>query len=119
MTCAGCGGSGDLTREKAAAILSGMNFGVKTHRISADKFDPPGGYDNPQKYIDELPPRQKGRWVFIDIELVHPEHCKANDLFVAYPAASNEQLGVIVYRDGRVTNRWDDGTAGVPDRLGD
>ncbi len=53
------------------------------------------------------------RWAFMPDELDNLETCRADDEFTAYPPA--EELGVIVYRNGDVSNRWADGTAGIPD----
>lgn len=48
-------------------------------------------------------------------ERQNPEHARGDDEFLAFP--SNEdgptELGIIVHRDGRVTNRWGDGSVGV------
>ena len=55
------------------------------------------------------------RWFFLNSELKSPKGCAANDEFVAYPMGS--ELGVIVYRNGEVSNRWEDGTAGVPEDI--
>ena len=69
------------------------------------------------------------RWVFTDAELAAPAKCKGHDEFTTGPvpcgppdtlefAETGElrwtELGVFVQRNGTVTNRWDDGTAGVP-----
>lgn len=54
------------------------------------------------------------RWVFTGAELrAKGEDCNRYDTFVAI--VPNFQLGVLVYRNGEATNRWEDGTAGVPD----
>lgn len=52
------------------------------------------------------------RWAFLPNELADLQACRADDEFVAYPP--DVPLGVIVYRDGTVSNRWGDGTAGIP-----
>lgn len=70
---------------------------------------------NPQRYIDEIPERHTERWIFTREELNVPESCHGLDEFIALPADS--QQGVIVNRNGTVTNRWEDGTAGVPELL--
>jgi len=56
-----------------------------------------------------------GRWCFTYYELEHPENCRASDLF----AAPVGEIGVLVRRDGTVTNQWADGTSGVPAHLRD
>lgn len=50
------------------------------------------------------------RWCFTASELEHPEKCLGTDEFIA---GVGEELGVIVQRDGTVTNRWEDGSFGV------
>ena len=72
---------------------------------------------NPQDYLDKLPARITARWVFTDQELSTPQLCRAEDEFFAFPTLDGGENGVIVYRDGRVTNRFADGTAGVPDEI--
>ena len=74
---------------------------------------------DPQKYLGELPERIQERWVFTDAELADPKKCKRDDEFVTLCDYGEplERQGVIVYRDGRITNRWADGTAGVPDDI--
>jgi hypothetical protein len=63
------------------------------------------------------------RWCFTEYELGNPEAlkaCRGEDEFVAsaYDEEGNRlELGVLVYRDGRATNRWEDGTAGVPEEV--
>jgi hypothetical protein len=52
------------------------------------------------------------RWAFTPSERKNPAGCRREDEFVA--SWANVDQGVIVLRDGTVTNRWDDGTAGVP-----
>jgi len=60
---------------------------------------------------------ERQRWAFSETELKNARACRADDeLIAAVPEAS---LGVIVYRNGVVTNRWEDGTAGVPDVVKD
>lgn len=59
------------------------------------------------------------RWAFCFGELAHPEACHSLDELTATvldPDGSGERLeqAVIVYRNGEVSNRWEDGTAGVP-----
>jgi hypothetical protein len=64
------------------------------------------------------------RWVFTDDEVKRPKHCRAYDEFVArpqdadeFPDESTDTPGVLVQRNGTVTNRWEDGIAGVPERV--
>lgn len=53
------------------------------------------------------------RWVFTDQELAQNAiGCTAHDEFAA--RVPDQELCVIVYRNGEVSNRWSDGTAGVP-----
>ena len=61
------------------------------------------------------------RWCFTDYELDNPEvfkTCRAFDEFLA-DAGPETDLAVIVYRNGGVSNRWEDGTAGVQDECRD
>lgn len=60
---------------------------------------------------DVVDPPAVERWVFTKDELAQPETCTSNDEFLAL---FSDIPPVVVYRDGRVTNRWEDGTAGVP-----
>lgn len=53
---------------------------------------------------------KRERWCFTPYELKNPHHCKSKDTFVAEVGA---QVGVIVRRNGKVTNYWEDGTSGV------
>lgn len=56
------------------------------------------------------------RWVFTDAELVaNGKDCSGGDELVAH--VMDVELGVLVERNGTVTNRWADGTAGVPDDI--
>jgi hypothetical protein len=75
---------------------------------------------------------QKQRWVFTAAELDYCDQClphflnkySASDEFTTGPVLCgpadrkrvlrNTELGVFVQRNGTVTRRWDDGTAGVP-----
>lgn len=69
------------------------------------------------------------RWVFTDKELEHPEGCNREDEFDTGPVicgphgedgeCPRTEIGVIAQRNGVVTNRWSDGTAGVPDDVRD
>lgn len=54
------------------------------------------------------------RCVFTDAELQHLPDCHITDEFVAH-APGLPDLGVIVYRDGTVGDRWGDGTVGLDD----
>jgi hypothetical protein len=64
---------------------------------------------------------RKERWVFADSELPITDFdvIKADDEFVTgpllMPDGSYTELGVIVYRNGEISNRWSDGVAGVPE----
>lgn len=55
---------------------------------------------------------KRERWVFTDKEIDNPKKCRSDDEFVATIPGISE-LGVIVYRNGEVSNRWADGTAGI------
>jgi hypothetical protein len=61
------------------------------------------------------------RWAFSESELVNPKSCRADDELVAalpeFADALGNALGIIVYRNGQVSNRFEDGTIGVPDAL--
>lgn len=52
------------------------------------------------------------RWAFSTAELLRPELCTNEDELVAFVPAS--EIGVLVYRNGKVSNRYADGTTGVP-----
>ncbi len=59
------------------------------------------------------------RWAFSESELARPHECNAYDELIGdlpYEFCEEEGIegGVIVYRNGEVSNRWDDETAGVP-----
>ena len=59
------------------------------------------------------------RWAFSESELTDPAKCKAQDELIGempYEIAEEKGIeqGIIVYRNGEVSNRWEDGTAGVP-----
>lgn len=61
----------------------------------------------------------KERWAFSQSELADPAECKGYDELVAYIDVDDdgdgaESIGIVVCRDGTVSNRFDDGTAGVP-----
>lgn len=51
------------------------------------------------------------RWAFAESELANPAACKAHDELIG---AVPYECGIIVYRNGEVSNRWEDGTVGVP-----
>jgi len=61
-------------------------------------------------------------WVFTNYELDHPEGCNSQDIFIAAISDSileeegfSEGMGEVqVERNGTVTNRFGDGTVGVP-----
>ena len=55
------------------------------------------------------------RWCFTARELADEQvrqQCRGEDEFIA--SVHDAELGVLVYRNGEPTNRWEDGTAGVP-----
>lgn len=52
------------------------------------------------------------RWAFSPAELSNPGDCRSDDELIA--AIPHEEFGVIVYRNGTVSNRWEDGVSGVP-----
>ncbi len=55
------------------------------------------------------------RWCFTAWEVNQPQRCLASDEFIAY-APDELTQGVVVLRDGTVTDRWEDGSTGVPPR---
>lgn len=55
------------------------------------------------------------RWAFMKDELDKLPQCRGDDEFVAYPPEC--EIGVIVYRNGNVSNRWADGTVGLSPEL--
>jgi hypothetical protein len=62
---------------------------------------------------------RKERWAFSQSEIVDPVKCNGHDELVAYVDIDDdwggiEGYGIIVYRNGKVSNRFDDGTTGVP-----
>jgi hypothetical protein len=62
--------------------------------------------------------RRRERWCFTQHELKFPENCFREDPFVSYQnAAGPDDLGVIVLRDGQITNMWGDGSGGVPEMV--
>lgn len=52
------------------------------------------------------------RWAFTDAELREPAACRGDDELIA-------DWGIIVYRNGAVSNRYADGTAGIDPDLRD
>lgn len=69
-----------------------------------------------------IEPPCKERWAFSRSELVDPVKCNGHDELVAYVDIDDdwdgiESYGIIVYRNGKISNRFDDGTAGVPKTL--
>src|SRR5271157_492889 len=59
------------------------------------------------------------RWIFCESELANPAACKAYDELlttVSDPDNGEEtlELPVVVYRNGEISNRWADGTVGIP-----
>ncbi len=66
---------------------------------------------------------RKERWVFCESELANPAACRGYDEFTTGPLGFDDvdrtELGVVVYRDGSVSNRWDDGTVGIPAEIAD
>jgi len=62
------------------------------------------------------------RWAFSAGDLAAPAKCKGYDELVAYIDLDDdwegvERHGIVVYRNGEVSNCFDDGTAGVPKEL--
>lgn len=59
---------------------------------------------------------RKERWVFTELELCHEsllkDTCNRDEEFMA--VVPGEETAVLVLRDGSPTNRWVDGTVGVP-----
>ena len=55
------------------------------------------------------------RWAFCKSELAHPEECKAYDeMLCSVTTGPDSSEGVIAYRNGEISNRFADGTAGLP-----
>ena len=86
--------------------------------------------ESPKDFLKKVAPRGKHeRWCFTDYELLHPQNCLSGDPFVAYisddelrvvdewAAGHTAEFGVLVLRRGEVTNRWGDGTLGVPETV--
>jgi hypothetical protein len=57
------------------------------------------------------------RWAFLPSELDNLQACRAEDEFVASLPLEEMELGVIVYRNGEVSLRWEDGTVGIPPEI--
>jgi hypothetical protein len=60
----------------------------------------------------------KERWAFSESELADPGKCSSTDEIVAtlpyeFCEENGIEEGVIVYRNGEVSNRFSDGTAGI------
>lgn len=57
------------------------------------------------------------RWAFSTKELNNPSQCHSfDDLIANLP---QWEIGIIVYRNGQVSNRWADGGFGVPAGVAD
>ena len=61
----------------------------------------------------------KERWAFSALELADPTKCTSYDELVAIVDTDSEwddvdSYGIVVYRNGKISNRFDDGTYGVP-----
>jgi len=59
------------------------------------------------------------RWAFSESELAAPAKCNAHDELIGevpyeYAEENGIEEGIIIYRKGEVSNRWEDGTVGVP-----
>lgn len=54
----------------------------------------------------------RSRWIFTEQELLNPKQCRQSDLFLVTDSNLPE-VGVFVFRDGKVTNKYGDGTRGV------
>jgi hypothetical protein len=57
------------------------------------------------------------RWAFLPCELDNLQACRAEDEFIAVLPLEEVELGVIVYRNGEVSLRWQDGTVGIPPEI--
>lgn len=65
---------------------------------------------------------RKERWAFSESELANPSECKGYDELVAYVDfddgfGGTKGVQIVVYRDGRSSNRYADGTAGISEGL--
>lgn len=63
------------------------------------------------------------QWVFTQDELKNPKRCRGDDEFFAscsYTDAPEletwRERGILVYRNGKATNRYGDGTAGISEK---
>ncbi len=57
-------------------------------------------------------------WAFSKSELAHPENCNGTDLLLTGPLPGvRDGFGILIQRNGIPTNRWADGTLGVPDNV--
>ena len=91
-------------------------------RIVAELLEVEPDEIRPKDYLRQIPKREEEYWAFARSEAAHPETTHRHDELIANPTVTDydeegdwtPELGVIVYRDGTVTNRWSDGTAGVP-----
>ena len=55
------------------------------------------------------------RWIFCESELADPANCKADDeMLCSVTTGPDSSEGVIAYRNGEISNRFADGTAGLP-----
>jgi len=64
----------------------------------------------------------KERWAFSKSELDNPTECRGDDELVAYVDLDDGYGGtdgqqVVVYRNGRVSDRYADGTVGISEGL--
>ena len=56
------------------------------------------------------------RWCFTKRELQDPKHCCRQDAHYA-EADRTSEARVILTRDGKATNKWEDGVVGVPEEI--
>lgn len=56
------------------------------------------------------------RWAVSKTELTNLDKLNGNDELLAYIP---DELGVVIYRNGRVSNRWEDGVVGVNQEMKD
>ena len=88
-------------------------------RIVAELLEVEPDEIRPKDYLRQIPKREEEYWAFARSEAAHPETTHRHDQLIANPTITDydeegdwtPELGVIVYRDGTVTNRWSDGTA--------
>ena len=62
------------------------------------------------------------RWAFSESELANPGKCRSDDELVAYIDLDDdwggvEGHGIVVYRNGKVSNHFANGTIGLPEGL--